>query len=92
MKQSQQQWAVEQLLANKRVSRNQALQHFITRLGAIICDLNKEGWVIDGKFEEWGSGKDYVYYLVRKPEVYPQATTKAPEQNRLGFTLPPILA
>ncbi|GAG08921.1 unnamed protein product, partial [marine sediment metagenome] len=39
-----------------------------SRLGAIICDLNKEGWDIEGGFEKTEHGKDYVYYVKGEPK------------------------
>ena len=39
------------------VSRNWALKNYMSRLGAIICDLKREGWNIDGRWV----GKDFVY-------------------------------
>ncbi len=47
---------------NGSVSRNQALDMRITRLGAIINKLNKQGHIIKGRFEPTEHGKDYVYY------------------------------
>lgn len=64
---SQKDWAVERLLSQGYVSRNSALQVFITRLGAIICDLNKEGWEITGHWYKTEKGKDFRYYLIRSP-------------------------
>jgi len=70
MKKSQRDWAIEQLLNNGEVTRNGALQNFITRLGAIICDLNKEeGWEVVGKWRKEGNKKDFVYFLRKTPYV-----------------------
>jgi hypothetical protein len=55
------------------VTRNQCLSQFpaITRLGARIKDLEKEGYVFK---PEW-RGKDYVYTVVTWPEgARPPAT------------------
>jgi len=59
MKKSQKQKVVEQLEEFGYVSRNWALSQYCSRLGAIICDLKKEGYVFDSKNE----GGDYRYYL-----------------------------
>lgn len=67
MKKTQEQWTIDQLLNNGEVSRNAALQNFITRLGAIICNLNSEGWEIRGHFRKYNHGKDFVYTLVSSP-------------------------
>lgn len=49
------------------VTRNECLSQFpaITRLGARIIDLKREGYEIEG---EWRGG-DYVYKLVAKPQA-----------------------
>lgn len=64
---SQTQWVVEQLKLNGYVSRNLALQEHITRLGAIICNLSKVGWVFEGKYVEENGGKNYYYYAISSP-------------------------
>lgn len=62
MKQTQEEWTRYMLENYGKVSRNDALRRYITRLGAIICDLNKDGWDIKGKWEKYENGRDYVYY------------------------------
>jgi len=59
MKKSQKQWVIDQLQTYGEVTRNQALQHFISRLGAIVLVLKNEGY--DLIAEQRGS--DYVYKL-----------------------------
>lgn len=58
-------WVVSELKTKGKVSRNDALKVFITRLGSIICNLNKAGWNLKGKNERvqngYGRGLDYVY-------------------------------
>jgi len=54
---SQKTTIIKELNLNGKVSRNWCLDRRITRLGAIICLLNKEGWNLTGKWE----GNDYVY-------------------------------
>jgi hypothetical protein len=61
--QTQLNWIREQLKTYGRISRNECLNKFITRLGARICDLKKEGMDISGHFEETDYGKDFVYYI-----------------------------
>ena len=46
------------------VTRNWALQNFISRLGAIIWQLKSEGMNITG---EWKDG-DFIYKLMDKPK------------------------
>lgn len=67
-------WAKDELKTNGQVSRNQALRRYISRLGAIIFTLKKEGWIIDGKWIERNGGKDFVYTLIKAPD---------PEQSTL---------
>lgn len=59
MKQSQRDLILNQLTTYKVVSRNYALSNNITRLAAIINQLKKDGYDIEGQEE----GSDYVYYL-----------------------------
>lgn len=64
----QKKWVIQQLNETGRVSRNDALQRHITRLGAIIHQLNEEGWDIVGEWKISRLYKDYVYYVRdRKP-------------------------
>ena len=67
MKPTQTEWVVKQFNEKGQVSRNEALRNFISRLGAIICQLKKAGWNIDGRNERtqggYGRGLDYVYRL-----------------------------
>lgn len=64
MRQTQRKWVEQQLLADE-VTRNQALQRFISRLGAIICDLKADGWDIVATRRNG----DYVYTLGTPPKL-----------------------
>lgn len=67
-KNSQISWVKSQLRDNGIVSRNDALNRRITRLGAIINLINKSPeWEIKGRWTE--GQKDYVYEVVRKPII-----------------------
>lgn len=75
MKQSQRQFVENELLKEGRISRNYCLQLYdlkvrtnILRLGAIICDLIKDGWDIKGDNVMTDTGKDFVYSLVTSPK------------------------
>jgi len=59
-------WVKQQLRLNGQVSRNEALRNYISRLGAIICDLKSDGWDIDGGYD---SKKDFVYKLKKAPYI-----------------------
>lgn len=63
---TQEQFVKSILRENGEISRNDCLTRHITRLGAIICHLNQNGWQIKG---EWTTGqKDYVYKTLKKPQ------------------------
>jgi hypothetical protein len=64
MKLSQRKWVEEQLKENGEITRNQCLKNYISRLGAIICDMKADGW----KIEPTRRGSDYVYTLVDTPK------------------------
>jgi hypothetical protein len=63
---TQEQRIIKILKETGRVTRNQCLSMFpaITRLGAIICDLNKKGW----KFRTEYLNNDYIYTATTSPE------------------------
>ena len=65
MKQATQiEWIRNTLTDYKKISRNECLRRYITRLGARIVDLKNEGMDIKGGWETYSDGsKDYVYYL-----------------------------
>lgn len=52
------------LRTNGRVTRNEALSMFISRLGAIVCDLRKDGMDIEANYKDG----DYIYTLKDKPK------------------------
>jgi len=64
---TQKEWAINQLIKQGEVTRNSALQNYISRLGAIVCDLQKEGWELKGENRKEKYGKDFVYYLIKSP-------------------------
>ena len=64
---SQRERIINKLLKDGEVSRNHALQNYISRLGAIICDLQTDGWQLRGEYLKTNNGKDFVYYLISSP-------------------------
>ncbi len=87
MKKSQEQFIINCLRTRGEVTRNEALRNYISRLGAIIYNLNQKGWVIEGKYRKYSGGKDFVYTLVSEPpknkyqimhEKYKSGETKQP--------------
>lgn len=69
---SQKQWAINQLRTYGAVSRNEALRNYISRLGAIMNDLLKEGWHWRGEYVQTSYGRDYQYTLLKEPVKEPQ--------------------
>lgn len=65
---SQQDWVIKQLKNHGKVSRNDALKTYISRLGAIIFNLKERGWEIEGEWVKTERGKDFVYYLKDRPK------------------------
>lgn len=64
-KASQLAWVKTQLATHGKVSRNEALRRYISRLAARIADLREAGVEIVGMSVKTKAGKDYVYKLVR---------------------------
>jgi hypothetical protein len=62
---TQKEFVRDYLIKHGEISRNYCIRDkYITRLGAIICLLNKEGMTITGKDKKtvWGSDYVYTYY------------------------------
>lgn len=60
---TQEKIVIRKLLEDGYVSRNWALQNYISRLGAIMADLKAKDWHFEGKFVKKDGGKDYIYKL-----------------------------
>lgn len=72
--QSQRKFVENELLREGKISRNYCLELYdlkirtnILRLGAIICELIKSGWDIEGKEVITPTGKDFQYFLRGSP-------------------------
>lgn len=65
---TQRQWIETQLRTNGCITRNECLRVYISRLAAVINDLENDGWKFNKGFIEvttpFGTGKDYKYNLV----------------------------
>ena len=61
---SQLEWVKIQIELYGRVSRNEALSRYITRLGALINVLKNPpyNYILSGRYEQTDYGKDYIYY------------------------------
>lgn len=64
---TQKTWVEKILNQHGEISRNFCLQNYVTRLGAIIHELNREGWEITGRYRKNGTGKDFVYFSDKSP-------------------------
>ena len=64
---TQQDIVLEKLIREGEVSNKWAIFNGIWRLGAVICQLKKAGWNIDGDFEEVNGHKtkNYVYKYIK---------------------------
>lgn len=67
MKKTQLEQIKKQLLEHGKVSRNECLRNYISRLGAIIHTLRQQGFDIEGDYVKTDYGKDYVYKLKSSP-------------------------
>ena len=76
MKNTQRKFVETQLRLHGGISRNACLKEFITRLAAIICDMQKHGYTFSKRTvrttTRWGKGLDYIYEVTSKPkdEIY----------------------
>lgn len=65
---SQQQKVIDILKSQGEISRNVCIRElFITRLSAIIQDLELEGWEFVPEYRKTERGKDYVYIVKTRP-------------------------
>ena len=60
---TQKQFVLNELSTRGYITRNFCLKNYISRLGAIICELKKEGYVIEAKNLKTALGIDYIYHL-----------------------------
>ena len=69
---TQKEFVANRLRADGRISRNFCLKNYISRLGALINLLKKDGWEFDASYVNvvtpFGKGKDYVYKLIKAPK------------------------
>ncbi len=65
MKLTQRQRIINRLREKGEVDNKSCILNGIWRLGAIICDLRKEGYEFETDYEE--GSKNYVYKLIKSP-------------------------
>lgn len=64
MKQTQMKWIETQLSKKGKITRNECLRKYISRLGARISDLKARGYKFKTYYKSTKNGMDYVYELV----------------------------
>lgn len=64
MKQTQKEFVISKLKKDGSISRNFCLSNYISRLGAIVNQLNNEGWNLEGSNQDNG---DYIYKVKQAP-------------------------
>jgi hypothetical protein len=67
MKTTQRNWIISRLTKRGKISRNECLSRFISRLAMHIDKLHKDGWETEGHNHKTKNGIDYVYTLIKKP-------------------------
>lgn len=82
MKKTQKDIVIKQLLSTGYISRNWCLERFISRLGAIICDLKEEGWDFKTKTIEG----NYWYKAIKSPYKKVTYTDKVDGTVRTSYT------
>ena len=58
-------WIKRQLELYGFITRNQCLQNFISRLGAHIAELEKQGYKFQAGYVKTANGKDYKYVWLK---------------------------
>ena len=60
MKTTQLEWVKRKIDTRGYITRNECLNHFVSRLGAIICRLKKQGYRFTAYYNK---KRDYIYEL-----------------------------
>jgi hypothetical protein len=85
MKSTQKQFVIDQLNKTGKISRNFCLNNYITRLGAIVCHLNKkEGWNLEGYWKEG----DYIYSKIDASDEQDLKTELSMSETSTGLETP----
>ncbi len=66
MQNTQEKFVISELIKYGYITRNFCLSKYISRLGAIICDLNKADWKIVSDYDH--KGGDCTYTVVKFPK------------------------
>jgi len=66
---TQKEWVENKLIKNGKITRNECLRNYISRLGALIALLKNDGWEFKTSYIDvetpFGAGKDYEYKVVK---------------------------
>lgn len=73
---TQKKWILDRIEEQGFITRNQCLRQYISRLGAIIDDLKKEGYQFEAEYQKTEYGKDYVYTFIGMQEKEQNALFK----------------
>ena len=61
------------LVEQGSITRNFALRNYISRLGALIAILKKDGWIFEARYipvaTPFGKGKDYQYIVIKRGTI-----------------------
>ena len=70
---TQKQWVENILREQGKITRNQCLRNYVSRLSAIIYMLKQEGWEFEEQYIKvktlFGYGKDYEYKAIKIPKA-----------------------
>ncbi len=69
MKQKQLAFILRKLKQQGFITRNQCLENYLSRLGAYMNDLKKQGLKFKARYIKRGEGKDYIYILKPKQKT-----------------------
>lgn len=66
---TQKQWVKDRLAFKGYITRNECLGNYISRLSAIIQDLELEGYEFETGYNKSIFGKDFVYKIKPKGQI-----------------------
>lgn len=83
MKKSQKQRVINRLLERGEISRNQCLANYISRLSAIIQDLEEDGWIFETERRggNYKTEADYIYKVKSHPYKIQEYTNPITNEN-----------
>lgn len=73
---TQREKVIEKLITDGEVNNFWAIQNYILRLGAIICELTKDGWEFARNYGEGANSKNYFYEVTKYGNQFNRKTEK----------------